>query len=150
MRSPAVCSAALLALAACGGDPPPPPGAETGAYRMWAGRRTEIPSGGLAETIRGSLQILPPPADRIKRPDDFWEVWLNGKRLHRLKLAPLPDGSFPSFEIALDLRTGPNWIDLWDSTTNRGERETIDTRQGTELLFSPTDEGYGFTQTKRE
>ncbi len=151
MRSRAGANAALLlALAACGGEAPAPETAETGAYRAWCRARTEVPSGGFAETVRGSLQILPPPPARVKRPDDFCEVWLNGTRLYRLRLTPSPDGTLPSFEIALDLRAGPNWLDFWDSTSNRGQREPIDTREGSELLFAPAESGYAFTQTKKE
>ncbi len=148
-RSRAGCSAALLALAACGAEAPPP-GAETGAYQVWRTRLTEVPSAGFAETVRGDLQILPPPVERVKRPDDFCELWLNGRRLHRLRLAAAPDGALPAFDFKIELRAGPNWLDFWDSTSNRGRRDSIDTREGTELLFSPAELGYDFTQTKKE
>ena len=141
----------LAALAGCGGgEPPPPAGAETDAFTAWRARRREIPSAGFAETVRGSIEVLPPPAERIRRPDDFCEIWLNGSRLHRLRLAPLADGSLPSCRLDVVLRTGPNWVDFWDSTSNRGRREQIDTREGTSLSFSPSSEGYDFAQEKTE
>ncbi len=146
MRFSASCSA-LLALAGCGGEAPAT--AETPQYDEWAERRREIPSAGFAATVRGTIEILP-PGDRAARPDDFCELWLNGKKLHRLRVAKLADGTWPSITLNVDLRVGPNWLDFWDSTSNKGRREAVDTREGTAFTFSPSDGGYDFAQVKDE
>ena len=146
MRFSASCSA-VLALAACGGDQAPT--AETPQYEEWAQRRREIPSAGFAETVRGTIEILG-PEDRAGRPDDFCELWVNGKKLHRLRVAPLADGTSPSVTLNVQFRVGPNWLDFWDSTSNKGRREAVDTREGTTFAFTPSDDGYEFSQTKDE
>jgi hypothetical protein len=148
VRSWASSSLLLVALAACGGEPPPPT-AETPEYEEWAQRRREIPSAGFAETVRGSIDVLPPDR-RVKRADDFCEIWVNGKKLHRLRLSKLPDGAYPSCSLAYEFRVGPNWLDFWDSTSNRGWRESIDTREGTRFSFTPSEGGYAFAQAKDE
>ena len=146
MRSSASFSVALLALAGCGEKPAT---AETAQYDEWAERRREVPSAGFAPTVPGTIEILP-PEDRVTRPDDFCELWVNGKKLHRLRVAKLPDGSFPSVTLNLQLRVGPNWLDFWDSTSNHGRREPVDTREGTRFSFAPIEGGYDFTQEKDE
>ena len=146
MRFWASCSA-LLALAACGGDQAPT--AESPQYEEWAQRRREVPSARFAETVAGTIEILG-PEDRATRPDDFCELWVNGKKLHRLRVAPLPDGTSPSVTLNVQLRVGPNWLDFWDSTTNHGRREPVDTREGTIVTFTPVEGGYDFTQEKNE
>jgi hypothetical protein len=138
--------AALLALAGCGEKAAT---AETAAYEEWAERRREIPSAGFAATIPATIEILP-PEDRVKRPDDFCELWVNGKKLHRLRVAKLPDGGFPAVTLSVQLRVGPNWLDFWDSTSDRGRREAVDTREGTRFSFAPVPDGYGFAQEKDE
>lgn len=146
-RSWASCSL-LLALAGCGGEAPTS-GAETPEYDEWAQRRREIPSAGFAETILGRISVAP-PGDRVKRPDDFCEIWLNGKKLHRLRVSKLPDGNYPSCALDVQLRVGPNWLDFWDSTSNKGRREPVDTREGTLFSFTPIEGGYDFAQEKKD
>lgn len=141
----------LLLASGCGRKAPPPAEEDTPQYREWKGSQIlrQVPSAGGAPGVQGRLRILPPES-RIRRPGDFCEVYLNGEILLRFRLGKLPDGRLPEWEGPLRLRTGPNWIDLWDSTTNRNYRHSFDTREGTDLLFAPTPEGYEWRQEKAE
>lgn len=141
---------ALLALAACGGGDPGPPAVETAEYRAWKGKQISIPAAGFAPEVRGSIEVIPSEG-RVTHPDAFCEIYLNGNPLHRFRVAKLPDGTWPTCVVdPVMLRTGPDWIDLWDSSTNRNYRHQVDTRQGTVFVFTPTGDGYGLEQSARE
>jgi hypothetical protein len=138
----------LLLLAACGRKPEAPRG-ETEEWRAWRQTQIAIPAAGFAPAIQGRLVVQPPTA-RAKHPDDFCEVFLNGTKLNRFRVGPMAGGAWPQCEMAVTLREGPNWIDLWDSTSNRKCREMVDTRSGADLTFAPTAEGYVLQQSRRE
>jgi hypothetical protein len=135
----------------CGKKEPARPEEDTPEYRAWKGSQLlrQLPFAAGVPTVPGRLEILS-SGERVRRAGDFCEVYLNGEILLRYKTARLPDGLWPRWEGDLRLRVGPNWIDLWDSTTNRNYREQVDSRVGTDLQFTPTAEGYEFRQTKTE
>jgi hypothetical protein len=141
----------LLLAAGCGKKAPAPQEEDTPQYREWKGGQIlrQVPSAGGAPAVPGRLRILP-PEDRVRRGGDFCEVYLNAEILVRFRTGRLPDGRWPEWDGPVRLRAGPNWIDLWDSTTNRHYRHAIDTREGTDLLFTPTADGYDLRQEKTE
>ncbi len=142
---------ALLAAAAlpagCGREAPPP--AETPEFRAWKMSHTAMPAAAFAPTLAGEIQVLP-AEERSRGPEDFCEIYLNGSRLHRSRMARLPDGTWPECRLNVAFRHGPNRVDVWDSTSNRNHRFTIDTRLGTRVLYSPTAEGYGMEQSRSD
>ncbi len=135
-------------LLGCGKKPEAPRG-ETEEWRAWRQTQVVLPAAGFAPTLQGRLVVLPPSA-RATRQEDWCEVFLNGTLLNRFRVGPMPGGAWPRGEMEMTLRAGPNRIDLWDSTSNRHCRATIDTREGTEIRFEPTAEGYELRQTKRD
>jgi len=141
----------FLLAAGCGKKPPPPPAEDTPQYREWKGGQIlrQFPAAAGAPAVPGRLRVLSPEG-RAPRPGDFCEVYLNGEALLRFRTGKLPDGHWPQWDGEVRLRAGPNWVDLWDSTGNRNHRHQVDTRQGTDLLFTPTAEGYDFRQEKTE
>lgn len=138
----------LLVLAACGKKPEGPRG-ETPEWQQWRQTQFDIPVAGFAPTLPGRLVVLPPDS-RSQHSDDWCEIFLNGTKLHRFQVGKMASGGWPRCEMDITLRSGPNWIDLWDSTSNRKCREMVDTRNGVDLTFVPTPEGYSLQQTKRE
>jgi len=151
MRTIALWGAALLALCGCGRKEPPAAPAETPEYRAWKGGQflRQMAAAGPAPTVSSRVEILP-PSERARGPGDFCELYLNGEPLHRFPTARLPDGSWPRWEAELPLRAGPNWLDLWDSTTNRNYRHQVDTRQADDFVLAPTADGYEVRARKRE
>lgn len=142
----ALLGAALLS--GCGRKSESPP-AETPEYRAWKMSHTAIPAAGFAPTVQGRIQVLAAEA-RSKGPEDFCEIYLNGSKLYRCRMGRQPDGSWPVCEVVAVFREGPNWVDVWDSTSNRNLREKIDTREGTRVVFSATEDGYAKSQSKPE
>ncbi len=144
--------ACLLWPAAAGCGKKAPAGAsvpETPEYREWRTGRIEVPVAGFAPEVRGRIVILP-PGERSTHPEDFCELFVNGRKLYRLRVARRPDGEWPTAEIPATFRTGPNWIDLWDSSSNTALRRQVDTRQGTDFELRPTEGGYELHQSRQE
>jgi hypothetical protein len=141
----------LLAASACGRNEPSAPAAagETPEYREWRGRQMPLPVANFAATVKGRVTVLPPES-RSRGADDFCEITLNGAPLHRFRVGKMPDGRFPRCEVEATFNAGPNWLDLWDSTSRRGCRRQIDTREGTDFTFVPTADGYDLRQSKTE
>jgi hypothetical protein len=139
----------LLLAAGCGDEPPKGEAAETGDWRNWRAGHLPITAAGFAETVQARVSLLPPES-RSRRPDDFCELFLNGSWSGRWRVGKLADGKWPVIDFALTLRAGPNWLDLWDSSSGRACKEQIDTRQGLDFTFRPTPQGYELLQEKRE
>jgi hypothetical protein len=137
-----------LAAAGCGKKPDAPRG-ETAEWRAWRQTQVQIPAAGFAPTLQARLAVQP-PASRSTHPDDWCEVFLNGTLLNRFRVGKMADGNWPRCEMEITLRTGPNWLDLWDSTSNRKCRQMVDTREGLEITFVPTADGYSVQQVRRE
>jgi hypothetical protein len=138
--------AALLlatALAGCGKSDPPGDPMETEQYRQWKGGQLlrRLPAANFATTTAGKVEIFPPES-RTKTPADFCELYVNGERVGRFNTGRLPDGTFPKNAFEFTFLTGPNTFDLWDSTSNRYYRESVDTRQCVHFQCVPTAEGY--------
>jgi hypothetical protein len=142
MRIPAGTTLVLtLALAGCGKDPEGDP-LETEAYRQWKGSqaiRQYVSS--TSSTTPGKVEIFCPEA-RTKSGADFCELYVNGSRVGRFNVGKRPDGSFPQNQFEFTFMSGPNTVDLWDSTSNRYYRESVDTRQCVHFQFVPTADGY--------
>ena len=132
----------VLALTGCSKEPERDP-LETEAYRMWKGGEMmrQLPAANFATTTPGKVEIVPPES-RTKTPGDFCELYVNGERVGRFNTGKLPDGSFPRNEFPVTFLTGPNTFDLWDSTSNRYYRESVDTRQCVHFRCVPTADGY--------
>ena len=135
----------MMALLACGCESETPPTAETPEYGSWRRKRIPIPAAHFAPKVSGSIEVIP-AENRVKNPEDFCEIFVNGYLLRRFRMAKLPDGTWPVCIMDnVSLRTGADFIDLWDSSSNRSYRHTIDTRQGTVFVFTPTEDGYELT-----
>jgi hypothetical protein len=136
--------AAILALAGCGGADPP--SRETREYREWKGSQAVRRLGSNATgKLPGTVSVQLPNL-RAKDPADFVELFVNGEFAHRAPVQPAPG----SFTIPVGVGPGPAWLDLWDSTTNRHFRHSVDTRYGTIFAFEPTADGYEIKQLKKE
>ena len=147
---PSILAMALLATAAGGCESEKKPTAETPEYGTWRRSRISIPAAHYAPKVSASLEVFP-ARDRVKNPEDFCEIFINGDLIRRFRTAKLPDGSWPVGLLdKITLRTGANWIDMWDSSSNKHYRHTIDTRQGTIFVFTPTDNGYDLTWSVAE
>ena len=138
----------VLLILGCGKKPEGTRG-ETEEWKLWRQTQFAIPVAGFAPTLQARLTILPPDA-RSTHPDDFCEVFLNGTKLNRFRVGKMPSGAWPRGEMEITLRAGPNWLDLWDSSSNRKCREMVDTRNGLEFTFAPTPDGYALQQVRRE
>jgi hypothetical protein len=134
---------ALAALVGCGKSDPAGDPLETEAYRQWKGSQfmRRLPAANFATTTPGRVEILA-PQDRSKNRGDFCEVYVNGEKVGRFNTARLPDGSWPSNAFEFTFLTGPNTFDLWDTTTNRYYRESVDTRQCVHFQCVATADGY--------
>jgi len=148
-----IAALALLILAACGKKEPTGRGhGETPEYREWKGSqavRSMAAPAGFAAKLQGTVTVHLPLA-RSKTPDDFVELYLNGLIVQRTVLATGRTGAQPSFTLNVTLMAGPDTFDLWDSTTNKYYRFQIDTRNGTDFVYTPSEGGYGLTWSKRE
>ena len=140
----------LLILAGCGKKEPAGSALETPEYQEWKGSQAirQMASAGPAESIAGTV-LVHPPGGRSKGADDFIELYLNGQIVQHTPFRSF-GGATTLSPLTLSLRPGANWLDLWDSTTNRNYREQIDSRQGSDFVFTPTETGYALTWTKRE
>ncbi len=150
-RALPVLTAALLGAAGCGEKEPPRAAEGTPEYRAWRGAQfvRQFAAAAGAPTVAARLEVLA-PAERSPGPGDFCELYLNGEMLLRFRTARLPDGAWPRWESEVRPRAGPNCLDLWDSTTNRNYRRQVDLREGTDLVFAPTADGYEIRQSRRE
>jgi hypothetical protein len=138
---------ALCLLAGCGkadtGE-----AVETDDWKRWRAGHVPI-NAAFAETVQARIDILPPEG-RSKRPDDFCELFVNGTLLPRQRVGKMADGNWPRIELTVTLRTGPNFLDLWDSSSGRNCKEQVDTREGLSLTFQPTPQGYELVQRRTE
>jgi hypothetical protein len=141
-----------VACAGCGKEnaTPAAPG-ETEEYRAWKGSQAirQMAAQGPSESIPGTVRVHFPEG-RSKSPDDFIELRLNGDVVQHTRFRPAGPGMIAPFGIHLTLRPGIDWMDLWDSTSNRNYRFQVDPRQGRDFVFTPTAEGYDLTWTKPE
>jgi hypothetical protein len=144
-------AALLLFLAGCGKPEPPDEWWHTEQYREWKGGQIlrQMPAAKFAPEVPGRIDVEP-PASRSKHADDFCELFLNGYSLTTFRVAKMADGRYPVCGTDVLLLTGPNWIDMWDTSSNRHYRHQIDTREGTLFTFVPTPEGYDLRQVKKE
>ena len=46
----------------------------------------------------------------------------------------------------IDFNSGPNTFDVWDTTSNRYYRQSVDTRNCTHFVMVPTADGYDIQQ----
>lgn len=148
----ALLAALLPLLAACGSDEPPREWWDTGSYRVWKGDQLlrQMPAAKFAPEIGGRIDVLPPEA-RSKHEDDFCEIFVNGYLLTKFRVGKMADGRFPVCGTDVQFLTGPNWIDLWDTSSNKNYRHQIDTREGTLFTFRPSADGtYELEQLKKE
>ena len=139
-----------LLLAGCGKEPEKDP-LDTEAYNAWKQgqilRRLPMARGGLE--VKGRIDIQP-PEQRSKNPGDFCEIFVNGERVGKVKVAKLPDGTWPRIGIDIDFNSGPNTFDVWDSSSNRHYRQQVDTREAVEFLCVPTADGYDIQALKKK
>jgi hypothetical protein len=126
-------------------------GGETPEFRAWKGSQIlrQYPAANFAEVVSGTLTIHAPEL-RSRNPDDFCELYLNGEFVQRFRVGKMPNGRWPQLAVNLTLLAGADWLDLWDSSSNQNYRTQIDTRQGTDFVFTPSESGYTLTWTKRE
>lgn len=143
---------ALLAtvLAGCGKEPAKDP-LDTPEYQSWKGQQIlrRLPAANFAPTTPGRVEILSPD-QRSRNPQDFCELFVNGERIGKFKTGKLPDGTWPSNAFEVTFLTGPNTFDLWDSTSNRYYRESVDTRQCVRFQCVPTTDGYEIRWLERK
>lgn len=145
----AILSLALI-LCSCGKKPDPDP-LDTVQYNDWKMGQVlrRLPAANFATTCTGRVEILAPDT-RSKNPNDFCEIFVNGERVGKFKTAKQPDGSWPSNVFDVTFLTGPNTFDLWDSSSNRFYRESVDTRQCTKFQCAPTADGYEIKWLERK
>lgn len=138
----AATAALLLLLAACGSDAPDAGGPEqAAAYGEWVRKQVPMGVAGGGGTVSASIAVLPPAS---QKPGHFCEVAVNGRR-HKL---PIDGSAWPALDVKL--REGPNVLDLYDSTTERSCRRSVDTREGVDFTFQPAADGYDLVQRKLE
>jgi hypothetical protein len=141
---------ALTALGACSKEEPKDP-LDTAAYNDWKQdqirRRLPMAAGGLRAT--GHVEVYP-PEQRSKNPQEFVELFMNGERIGKYRVAKLPDGSWPRVSFDVDFNVGPNTFDLWDSSSDRYYRQQVDTRYVTGFLCVPTADGYEIQEVKKK
>jgi hypothetical protein len=120
---------------------------ETPQYHEWRGsqavRQLPVHAGGIS--VPGRIEVQPAER-RLKHPGDFCEVYLNGHRIGRYGVARLPDGSLPRINLDVEFNSGPNTFDVWDTTTNRYYRQSVDTRNCTHFVLAPSADGYDIQQ----
>jgi len=151
MKTPPVAALVLLLSASCGKKEPPGSPVETKEYQEWKGSQSirQLVTGPPAEMLAGSVTVHF-PQDRVKHAEDFVELCLNGVIIQHTRLKPPVGGAPAPVTLQVSLRPGPDWFDLWDSTTNHDHRFQIDTRQGTEFILTPSAGGYDISWSKRE
>ena len=133
----------VLALAGCGSEAQDAGGpGQTAAYGEWVRKQVPMGVAGGGGTVPASIAVFPPAS---RRDGHFCEVAVNGSR-HKLLLS---EGAWPR-ELDVKLREGPNVLDLYDSTTERSCRRSVDTREGTAFTFQPTADGYDLVQRRTE
>jgi hypothetical protein len=144
-------AAALLLLAACGKAAPPAARGDSPAYRAWKGSQPlrRLPPAPAASREAGSVEILP-PQERAAHPDDFCELFVNGEAVGIFKIGKTASGTRPRHHVPVAFNAGPNTFDLWDSTSDRHYRQSVDTRQAVEFSCIPTAEGYEIRPVPRK
>jgi hypothetical protein len=140
----------LVISAGCGKKEPPAATVETKEYQEWKGSQAirQLVGGVPGDRIAGSVTVCF-PQDRSRQADDFIELLLNGEEVQRTRIRTAGGAAAP-LTLQISLRPGADWLDLWDSTTNRNYRFQIDTRQGTDFVLTPSAAGYDISWTKRE
>jgi len=130
---------------------PPEAGGETEEHRVWRGSQgiRQMAAQGPSESIPGTVRVHL-PLSRSKTSDDFIELCLDGQVVNRTRLGNTSPGRIVPIEIPVRLRPGVDWLDLWDSTTNRNYRFQVDPRQGRNFVFTPGGEGYERTWEKTD
>jgi hypothetical protein len=140
----------LAGLGACSKEAPKDP-LDTAAYNEWKQgqilRRLPMAAGGLR--VPGHIDVYP-PEQRSKDPNDFVELFLNGERIGKYKVAKLPDGTWPRVAFDVDFNSGPNTFDLWDSSSDKYYRTQVDTRYVTGFICVPTADGYDIQEVKKK
>ena len=137
--------------AGCGKKEEASTGVETEEYRAWKGSQAirQMAAAGPSGTMTGTVLVNFPQA-RSKSARDFIELCHNGQVVQHTAFIPKGGGQMGPFGVHLTLRAGTNWLDLWDSTTNKNYRFQINTQEGTDFVFTPTEAGYSFSASKRE
>lgn len=121
-----VLAAALLLLAACDREPDPGVTPEYSDFlKEQFKRRMLATSSGPTGTA-----VVHPVEGRAVPDGAFCELFVNGVKLERF-----PAATGREFD-RVGLRTGPNWIALWDSSLNRATKAQVDTRQGTRIVVA--------------
>jgi hypothetical protein len=150
MRASIAALLLLATLGACSKREPKDP-LDTAAYNDWKQeqirRRLPMAAGGLRTT--GHIEVYA-PEQRSKNPQEFVELFMNGERIGKYRVAKLPDGTWPRVSFDVDFNLGPNTFDLWDSSTDRYYRQQVDTRYVTGFLCVPTAEGYEIQEVKKK
>jgi hypothetical protein len=137
-----------LGLLACGKREADPASLETPEYWKWRRTQLPIPAASFAPDTPGTIVVLA-PEKRSRNPQDFCEIFFQGSRFHRAPMGRMQSGQWPRLEMSVNFLTGPtNWIDLWDSSSNRNYRFQVDTREGTRITLAATAEGYALEQAK--
>ena len=140
----------LVGIAGCTKKPPPDP-LDTPEYNAWKQeqilRRLPMAAGGLR--VPGHIDVYA-PEQRSKNTEDFVELFMNGERIGKYKVAKLPDGTWPRVSFDVDFNSGPNTFDLWDSSSNKKYRSQVDTRYVTGFLCVPTADGYEIQEVKKK
>lgn len=143
----------ILALvsAGCGKKEEASTGVETEEYRAWKGSQAirQMAAAGPSDTMAGTV-LVNFPQGRSKSSQDFIELCHNGQVVQHTAFVSRSGGELGPFGVHLTLRVGTNWLDLWDSTTNKNYRFQINTHEGTEFVFTPTEAGYDFNASKRD
>jgi hypothetical protein len=144
---------ALLLLAGIGGcsKKPAQDPLDTPEYNAWKQeqilRRLPMAAGGLR--VPGHIDVYA-PEQRSKNSEDFVELFMNGERIGKYKVAKLPDGTWPRVAFDVDFNSGPNTFDLWDSSSNKKYRAQVDTRYVTGFVCVPTADGYDIQEVKKK
>ncbi len=140
-----------LLLSACGKKEPPPPYGETLEYRAWLQTQVlrQLPAANFAPREAGRIDILAPEG-RSKHPEDYCVLFVNGEKAGIFRVGRMANGAWPRHSVPVTFNAGPNTFDLWDSSSNRSYRHTVDTRQSVEFTCTPSADGYEITGRSRE
>ena len=140
-----------LLLSACGRKEPPLAYGETPEYRSWLQTQVlrRLPAANFAPREAGRIDIHPPEG-RAKHPEDYCVLFVNGERIGIFRVGRMSNGTWPRHSVPVTFLAGHNTFDLWDSSSNRHYRQSVDTRQSVEFTCVPVAEGYDITGKRRE
>src|SRR5207244_238974 len=132
----------ILISAGCGKKEAGGAALETPEYQAWKGSQgiRQMASAGPSDKIDGTVTVHF-PQERSKHPEDFVELCLNGQIVQHTRIRTTSGFASP-LAIPIALRPGPDWLDVWDTTTNKNYRFQIDARQGTDYVLTPSAAGY--------